>query len=139
MTPDKAAFIRDLVRRGIAGAGPIQKALKESFGSGVAPAELGPFIRGMGRGSGRVLRGDASAEASPAPRKRRERVHSKPRTRAPRFLVTWDWEGERHTEEATSAAEAERLVQAALDQGLSPADVAVFEKVSVRIQTRVRV
>lgn len=147
MTQEKAAFIEQLVRQGIAGAGPVQSALKERFGSGVAPSELAPLIRGKGKTKQRPARvrrrvqATRHDEAAPrAPKRRgRPRKHSPSRTTASRYLVTWKTDGDLHTLEAGSVGQAEDAVQEALDLGVAPSDVAVFEKLEVEIQMRVKI
>jgi len=55
------------------------------------------------------------------------------------FVVSWLTNGDVHTMNASSAAQAKQLVQQALEQGAGPSEVAVYEKVPVAIKVSVSI
>ncbi|MEQ8767121.1 MAG: hypothetical protein RL885_24635 [Planctomycetota bacterium] len=133
MTSEKAEFIEELIARGIAAPGPIQKALKARFGSGVTPAELGPFVRGRGKTPPRSVRGAApEREASSQERSAVGDIDLS----AAQFVVRWG-EGDREASAlASSAATAEQLVEAAIQQGAPPKSVVVYRRRATAVGVR---
>jgi len=131
ITAEKASFIEELVRQGIASPGRLQRALKERFGSGVAIAELAPLIRGRGKGAPRrakkkVTRAQAgNGQPARAPAETTSPWVS-PASGA--FVVKWASREGAQAANAESMAEAERAVEEAVRQGSPPGGVAVYRK-----------
>lgn len=113
LTSEKRMFIQRLIADGTSAPGQIQRALVEKFGSGVAPKDLGPLVRGHGRTS-KV--------------RDRKRVVS-----SSTFLVM------RGVDQFTAQShqEAIEIIGRLLDEGSRTEDISLYERVVFHARTEI--
>jgi len=139
---DKKAFVEKLIARGTVAIGPIQSALKQRFGSGLAPRDLGQLVRGKGKTKARSAKSrrgqEAPSRAKAASTRGSTSTHrASGRNGSAGYLIAYARNGSVERIQASSASEVRTTVEGLLSQGVAPGHVEVYARVPFALDVSV--